>query len=124
MLVKQVSDLWIYSRSRELGRVLFGMVDRIYQKDKIAEISQILRSSSSISSNIAEGFSNRFYAKKFILYLNIALGSSDETQNHLRILINKNYISSQQGLEILRNYKNLSVRILNFINYIQKKHGT
>ena len=123
MLAKQVTDLWIYSKSLELGRVLFGLVDRIYQKDRIAEINQILRSSNSISSNIAEGFSNRFYSKKFILYLNIALGSSDEAQNHLRILINKNYISSQQGLDILRDYKNLSVRILNFINYIKKKNG-
>jgi four helix bundle protein len=123
MLVKKVSDLFIYTKALRLNRMLFGLVQQIPFHHKNPEANQIIRSSNSVPSNISEGFANRFYQKKFIQYLNIALGSCDETQNHLRILVAETYIDQQTGSNLLREYKNLSVRILNLINYYREKNG-
>jgi len=85
------------------------------------EVKQVIRSFSSVQANIVEGFSQRFYPKKFIHYLNIALGSSDESQNHLKKLKLNGKIDGEAGEDMIRKYKNLSVRILNFINYLRKR---
>ncbi len=123
MLIRSFDDLSIYMIASELSSDVEKLVKLIPRHWQIPEVGQILRSSSSVQANIAEGFSQRFYPKKFILYLNIALGSSDETKNHWVKLIDDRHLHRAKSEEITKKYKNLSVRILNFINYLRKKHN-
>jgi four helix bundle protein len=109
-MIKDITELDVYQLSMSL-------LPAIYEVCKYAPYSehdtvdQIKRSSKSIPANLAEGFAKRHSAKEFKRYLDIALGSSDETIVHLRIL----YISfpSQQVkiVEIANQYKILSKRI-------------
>lgn len=123
MYAKCVEDLLIYKIALELSKEIEELVNKVPQNRKVIEVGQIKRSSSSVPSNISEGFSNRYYPKKLLYYLNIALGSSDESKTHLSALFNKKNISKPEYNEYFRRYKNLSVRILNFINYLRKRHG-
>jgi four helix bundle protein len=50
------------------------------------EGSQIRRSVKSIRSNIVEGYGRRRYKQEFVKHLVYALGSCDETMDHLEIL--------------------------------------
>lgn len=120
MYAKTIEDLVIYQISLQLSTEIAGLVKVIPNNWRIKETDQILRSSSSVHSNITEGFSQRFYIKKFLHYLNIALGSSDETQNHIKKLRNDSHIKMDVANYYLNRYKNLSVKILNFINYLRK----
>src|SRR5687768_13761522 len=48
--------------------------------------SQIRRSSKSIRSNIVEGYGRRTYKQEFLKHLTYAIGSKDETLDHLETL--------------------------------------
>ena len=123
MFAKKVEELTIYVIALELAKEIHTTIDNIPRQWKIGDSYQIKRSSSSVPSNISEGFGQRFYARKFIHYLNIAKGSSDETQNHLRSLSNNHYIERETFESLLKKNINLSVRILNLINYLKRTHG-
>lgn len=121
MLIKHYKDLEIYKIAIQLDKEVEKLIKNIPHYWSIKESDQIMRSSQSVPSNIVEGFSNRFYPKKFHYYLNISLGSSDETQKHLIALKNKKHIGNDFNY-FFKEYKDLSIKILNFINYLRKKH--
>jgi four helix bundle protein len=123
MFAKNAEELVIYQIALELTKEIDKLVKQIPHYWDIEECRQILRSSSSAPSNIEEGFAQRFYPKKFLYYLNIALGSSDESKGHLRKLYNNGHIKTEIANHYIGRYKNLSVRILKFINYLKKKHN-
>ena len=123
MFVKIVEELVIYQIALQLAKEVNELVKQIPNYWTIEEYEQILRSSSSVPSNIEEGFAQRFYPKKFIYFLNIALGSSDESKGHIRKLCNNGHIRPEIANDYIKKYKNLSVRILRFINYSKKKNN-
>ena len=123
MFVKQVDDLVIYKLAFQLAKEVQELVKNVPHYWQNEDVKQIKRSSSSVSSNIAEGFSQRFYIKQFIHYLNIALASSDETKNHLKKLKIDEFIKEEIANNYIKRYKDLSIKILNFINYLKKKHS-
>lgn len=122
MFAKVVEELKIYQIATKLRNDLYKEVNRP-DSWKIKDIDQIKRSSSSVAANIAEGFGCRFYPKKFIYYLNIALGSSDETQNHADALYEEKVFSKKRANDFKKNYKDLSIRIINLTNSIRKKNN-
>jgi four helix bundle protein len=116
-------DLRIYKIASELETELFGTVKQVTGFCHVKLVDQILRSSASISANIIEGYSRRTYPRDFIRFLHIALGSSDETQHHLIVLYNRKCLSSLEYQQFSKKYKNLSVRIVNYIKYLNNKHS-
>ena len=123
MYAKIVEELAIYQIALQLAKEINKLIKQIPHDWNIVECKQILRSSSSCSSNIAEGFAQRFYPKQFIKYLYIAMGSSDESQDHMTKLKNNNHIETELANDYIKRCKYLSVKILNFINYLKKKHN-
>ena len=117
------TDLRIYNISLQLAKEMYQLANKIPFNWKIEEVSQIKRSSSSVPSNIAEGFGRRFYPRDYLRFLNYALASSDETQTHLIKLHNNKHIADADFTHYFRAYKDLSIRILNYINYKKQKHN-
>ena len=114
-----IDDLVVYKIACELELEVLKLINSLKNGWKIIQVNQINRSSSSVSANIAEGWGRRFYPKDYIRFLTIALGSSDETKHHLKVLYNSNCITELDYLNLFKRYKNLSVRILNLINSIK-----
>jgi four helix bundle protein len=123
MFAKKIEDLVIYQIAFQLAKEVEELVKSIPHYWQNEDVKQIKRSSSSVPSNIAEGFSQRFYPKQFIHYLNIALTSSDETKNHLKKLCVGGFIQTIIANCYIKKYKDLSIKILNFISYLKKKHN-
>lgn len=123
MFATIVEELEIYQIALQLAKEINEIIKQIPHYWNIEECGQILRSSSSVPSNIAEGFAQRFYPRKFIYFLNIAIGSSDESQTHMQKLRNNGHVKIKIADDYIKRYKNLSVRILNFINYLKRKHN-
>ena len=123
MFIKNVEDLVIYQIALRLASEVNELVQKIPRYWDNADVKQVKRSSSSAPSNIAEGFGQRFYPKKYLYYLNIAKGSTDETKNHLKKLRNDGRLDTEVADAYIKKYTDLSVRTLNLINYIKKKHN-
>ncbi len=117
----RIEDVRVYKIAVELEKKLFEIIEGISIGWSIDQVDQIKRSSSSISANIIEGFSRRFYKKDYIRFLYIAMGSSDETKHHLMVLFNKKCIDKNTYDDYARNYKNLSIKILNLINFLREQ---
>jgi four helix bundle protein len=115
------SDLKIYGLSIKLAGEIKKLVKTIPYHWNIKEVNQIIRSSDSVHSNITEGWGRRFYRRDYIKFLNYSLTSSDETQDHLVALYGGEHIIKDDYEKYWKSYKDLSVRILNFINYQKKR---
>ena len=63
-------------------------------------IGQIVRSSSSIGANVAEGH-GRYAAGAYRNHLSIARGSTTETMSWLDVLLKRGYISTERSTELL-----------------------
>ena len=90
-MIKHYTDLIVWQRSHKLFLDIVKDVD-IFPNQRAANTitDQIIRSSGSISANIAEGF-NRSKAK-FLNSLDIALGEANETENWLYKIRDLRYI--------------------------------
>ena len=90
-MIKHYTDLIVWQKSHKLFLDIVKDVD-IFPNQRAANTitDQIIRSSGSISANIAEGF-NRSKAK-FLNSLDIALGEANETENWLYKIRDLRYI--------------------------------
>lgn len=81
--VTSFRDLMVWQKSNEMFLQIVCDLEE-FPKTRVAEIisRQLLRSASSISANIAEGF-GRQKGKEFQRYLIIARGSTTESQDWL-----------------------------------------
>lgn len=80
-------DLKFWQNSYSVFLELVRLVRKLPQ-ERISDIliKQVLRSCASVGANIAEGY-GRFKGKEYVRFLQIALGSANETDYWLRILI-------------------------------------
>jgi four helix bundle protein len=116
-------DLRVYQFADKARIELYQELIKISYSSSVSEVDQVKRSSSSVTSNIVEGFGRKFYQKDFFKYLSIALASSDETQNHIRVLFLNKYLEKEKADGLEKQYKNLSIQILNLMNVIRKNNN-
>ena len=108
----------IYQIAVKLRNEVYEEVQRIPFCWKNDDVRQVKRSSSSVPSNIAEGFGRRFYKKDFALFLSYAIGSCEETPNHISSLYKAGCIAFDKAEYFEKNYKDLFYKIIRFRNLI------
>lgn len=110
-MISSVSELLIYRSSLNLLQKLYELTYKLPKSEKDT-IIQIKRSAKSITANIAEGFSKHKSPREFKRFLQIAMGSSDETVTHLRTLyITAKYFRpkiTELGIEYVRLSKQIN----------------
>lgn len=85
MLIKDVTDLEVYQESLRLLKTLYEFLKKVPQSE-FDTIRQCKKCGTSIPSNIAEGWAKRSFELEFKRFLKIAIGSSDELVNHMRLI--------------------------------------
>ncbi|SRR6266487_4348642 len=89
------TELKVWKKARILKIELRNLVNSFPPEEKYRLADQIIRSSCSITSNIAEGH-GRFTYKDQLHFCIQARGSLSETHNHLIEALDCKYISQEQ----------------------------
>jgi len=83
---------------------------------------QLERSSASVTDNIAEGHTSYYYQDK-IKGFNVARKEAGESQNHIRTLQAKEYITRDKGDDLVVRYEEVIRGINGYINWVREKKG-
>ena len=118
--IKRFEDLEIWQDARRLSKeIIFISKNTDLNKD-FKFNAQIKDSSGSVMDNIAEGF-ERNGNIEFRQFLSIAKGSAGETRSQLYRVFDNDYINEEKLNYLVIEYEKLSVKIHNFITYLNKK---
>jgi four helix bundle protein len=118
--IKRFEDLEIWQEARRLSKeiIIISKITELKTDFKLKE--QIKDSSGSVMDNIAEGF-ERNGNTEFRQFLSIAKGSAGETRSQLYRIYDNHYINEEQTTLLVSDYEKLSIKIHNFITYLNKK---
>ena len=111
MNTKTYKDLIFWQRAFEVSKMIIKLVNQLpkNQANKIIT-SQILRSSMSVGANIAEGY-GRFGLKEYPRFLQVALGSANETEYWL-IILEENHPQFKNLIQEIISRNSESIKML------------
>lgn len=88
---KRFEEIIAWQKARQATKLVYEVTSQGNFSKDFGLRDQIRRSSVSIMANIAEGYGRRS-DKEFSNFLNIAHGSIAETQSHLYVALDLNYL--------------------------------
>jgi four helix bundle protein len=118
MKANSFEELNIWKSSRIFAKEIYSVT----QKGKFLKdfnlTNQLQRAGISVNTNIAEGF-ERNTRKEFIHFLFISKGSCGEIRSLLYLVLDLEYISEKEFLELKERAVTLSKSIASFIRYLK-----
>ncbi|HQV55710.1 MAG: four helix bundle protein [Chitinophagaceae bacterium] len=120
MAYQNFEDLDVWKKARELKIDMSKLVKNFPIEERFRLSDQLIRSSRSVCTQIAEGHGRNTWPDK-LRFCVIARGSLSETLNHLIDALDERIIDEEQ----LKNYRNKITeveKLLNgYINYLEKR---
>ncbi len=110
LVIRDFKTLKVWQKANALEQEIEALVKAFPSHEQYRLTDQIIRSSRSISANIAEG-NTQLFIKRELFHANAALDSCGETRNHLLTAYQNNYISKEQ-------YKILDEKFLEIIKML------
>jgi four helix bundle protein len=98
--------LWIWQRAHKLMLSIHELAKKLPREEHFNLRSQIERSAKSTQDNIAEGCSNYYFNGKIRSYYD-SRKEAAETQNHLREMAAKRYVSEQLAQTMIDEYEEI-----------------
>lgn len=121
MSFNSFEELEVYKVCRKFRKEIAALVKSNFPSDeKYLLKSQIIRSSRSITAQIAEGF-GRFHFQENIQFCRIARGSLTETLEHLLVAFDINYIDQPIFDRMKMNYTHCLKLLNGYISYLKKQ---
>lgn len=117
---KSFEELLIWQETRDLRKELFLLTNFFPQEEKFRLSNQIIRSSRSVSANIAEGY-GRFHYQEFMQFCRQSRGSLQETKDHLICALDCNYIDNTVFSNYMMKIDSLNRKINGFIKPLKTK---
>jgi len=117
--VNSIDQLEIYEKALDFSNLIWEIVIQWDYFAKKTVGDQLVRSTDSISANIAEGY-GRFHYKENLHFCYYARGSLEETKDWLRKCYNRNLIDEQSKIDIEKFINVFPKKLNSYINYIKK----
>jgi len=112
-------DLKVWKYARKIQQEVAKLVKRFPKEEKYRLTDQMIRSSRSVSRNIAEGY-GRYHYQENIQFCRQSRGSLSELKNELYTAYEEKYISKEK-LNKMRERVEEYNRLLNgYIRYLKK----
>lgn len=113
-------ELDVYQLAFKTSMEIFN-ITRSFPKEELYSLtSQILRSSRSVSANLAEAFRKRRYEKAFVAKLSDSEAEASETQVWLDYSLECGYISNTVNKKLFTDYDNIIGKIIIMMNHPDK----
>ena len=93
--LKTFETLECYKRARQLRRDISSFCKKLPKEETFRLKDQIIRSSRSITANIAEGY-GRHHHQENLRFCRMARGSLSETLEHLITAIDEDYLTDPE----------------------------
>lgn len=110
-MIKSFFDLEVFKISHEFAMDIFNITRNFPKEEKYSLTDQIVRSSRSVSANIAEGFGRRTYENEFKKHLVYAMGSLEETKAWLLFSKDCSYISPDIYETFCKKYDEVGAKL-------------
>jgi four helix bundle protein len=104
-MINNFEELEVWKECRKLRKQVSTVVKTFPTEEKYRMIDQLIRTSRSITANIAEGH-GRYHYQENIQFCRQARGSLSETLDHFICALDENYITMDH-LNTFRNQYNL-----------------
>lgn len=119
LTIRTFEDLKVWQMASKIRNGIFVLVKKFPASEKYRLTDQMIRSSRSISDNIAEGY-GRFHYQENIQYCRQARGSAYELINQLLTAFDCKYINENE-LSINKNQIIECLQLLNgYIRYLKR----
>lgn len=120
--MKSYKDLEIYIIAFELSLKIRELTLKLESFDKYEVGGQIRRSSQSIKDTIVEGYGRRRYKADFIKFLVYSYASNLEAKSQAEFL--HQAVNDKKWKSIAEELDSLSIKIYNFITYVENNWKT
>ncbi len=90
--LKAFRKLLVWQRAHELALMIYKASEKFPKHEIFGLTSQVRRSAVSVGANIAEGYALGT-APNYLRHLNISVGSLAETESHIEIAHDLEYLS-------------------------------
>ncbi len=112
--------LEVWKESRKLRKEISKLVKTLPSVENFRLSDQMIRSSRSVTANIAEGH-GRYHFQENIQFCRQSRGSLYELLDHLTVALDEHYISEEK-FDILKTKILKTVKILNgYISYLKRQ---
>jgi len=119
---RDFDDLDVYQLSFELANWIYDLTIDFPEEEKYGVISQLRRAATSIGANLAEGY-GRYHYKENVQFCRNARGSLCELKHFMLFSLKRDYITEDILEDFLQRYKDLQVKINNYIKSIGKRQS-
>jgi four helix bundle protein len=117
--MRTFKDLEVWKKCRQLRQEIWKLVKTFPAEEKFRLSDQMIRSSRSPSTQIAEGY-GRYHYQENVQFCRIARGSLYEVLDHLSVCLDSEYIISEKH-DSLESLIYECIRLLNgYIKYLIK----
>ncbi len=120
MAYQNFENLDVWKLSRDFRNEISILVKEFPNDEKYRLTDQIIRSSRSITANIAEGY-GRFHYQGNIQFCRMARGSLTETKDHLICAFDCRYISEEVLSNLNQKYEVILQKLNGYIAYLKTK---
>ncbi len=118
--MQNFKDLILWQEAHQLTLKVYGVSKSFPKEEVFGLTSQIRRSASSIPCNIAEGC-GRYTSKDFANFLQIALGSANETDYLLLLAKDLNYLSENDFINLQEKINKIRAMNINLLEKVRNK---
>jgi len=99
--IREFTDLIVWKEGHKLVLQIYKITKMFPKEEKYSLVDQMRRASTSVTSNIAEGFGRQTYKEKVQFYY-LAQGSLIELKNQLLIAKDVGYLSENNYQDIIK----------------------
>ncbi len=118
-----VKELKVYQLSRTLSTISWEIYSKMNYEEKKIIGDQFLRSIDSVGANIAEGYHRFHYLDKVRFYYTSRASLAEAIEHWAELLQERNIISAEKYYALTSIYKDLQIRLNNFIRQTKNENN-
>lgn len=120
--MQNFKDLKVWERAHQLTLSIYKASSNFPKEEIYSLTNQLRRASASIPANIAEGCGKKSQAD-LANFLNISLGSANETEYFLILSKDLNYLTEEQFIILSNSVNEVKAMLISLIGKVRAKHS-